>query len=225
MTVRTKICGIRSEHDLRLAVEAGADAVGFLCGLTHFSEDGLGIDDAKHIADQVPPFVNKVLVTHREEAVAILDLAERVGVDTIQVHGLVTPQTMKQVRDGAGRRTIVKAVHVTGEHSVEEAKAAAAHCDAVLLDSRTTDRLGGTGCVHDWTISARIVAELSRLDCPVVLAGGLNARNVAAAIERVRPFAVDVNSGVEDPDGAKSLAECRAFVRAARYPADRSSLP
>ncbi|MFE6925289.1 phosphoribosylanthranilate isomerase [Nocardia sp. NPDC057663] len=215
MTVRAKICGIRSETDLRIAVEAGADAVGFISGITHFSEDGLDADEARRLASLVPPFVNKVLVTHLEEADAIIALADRIGVDTIQVHGLVSTETLRKVTAAANGRTVLRAVHVTGADAIQDAKTAAANCDAVLLDSRTTDRLGGTGRTHDWSISARIVAELSSLGCPVVLAGGLTAANVGEAISAVNPFGVDVNSGVEDSNGDKSPQACGSFVASA----------
>ncbi|MEU8900931.1 phosphoribosylanthranilate isomerase [Nocardia sp. NPDC048505] len=212
MTVRAKICGIRSEGDLRAAVAGGADAVGFICGVTHFSEDALDVEGARRLVGMTPPFVDRVLVTHLAEAGAIVELAERVGVDTIQVHGLVDAGTLRRVKRGAGGRRVLRAVHVTGGEALEVAREAAADCDGVLLDSRTAERLGGTGETHDWSISARIVAELG---CPVILAGGLTPATVRAAVAMVAPFAVDVNSGVEDGRGDKVAAACAAFVRAA----------
>jgi phosphoribosylanthranilate isomerase len=105
-------------------------------------------------------------------------------------------------------------VHVTGEDAVGHALAYAAVADALVLDSRTADRLGGTGLTHDWSVSARIVAAVAPL--PVYLAGGLTPENVAEAVARVRPAGVDVNSGVEDADGRKDAAKMRAFVDRAR---------
>ena len=216
MTVRTKICGIRSENDLRIAISAGADAVGFICGTTHFTEDGLTLAHARELSESVPPFVGRVLVTHLENPDEIIELAAAVAVDTIQVHGMVTDDTVRRVEENSGGRRIVKAVHVTGSAAVSAAIRTAPYCDAVLLDSRTDDRLGGTGTVHDWSISAAIVDELRALHVPVILAGGLNPTNVAEAIGRVRPFAVDVNSGVEIPaTGDKDPAACAAFVQSA----------
>ncbi|MGY4100913.1 phosphoribosylanthranilate isomerase [Nocardia sp. R16R-3T] len=215
MTVRAKICGIRSEDDLRIALAAGADAVGFISGITHFSEDALDAEHAAALSRLAPPFVTRVLVTHLEDAAAIVSLADRVGVDAIQIHGLVTIDTVCEVRKNAGGRKIITAVHVTGPEAVDAARCAAANCDAVLLDSRTADRLGGTGRTHDWSVSAAVVTALRELGCPVVLAGGLGPDNVADAITRVRPFAVDVNSGVEAATGDKDPAACAAFVAAA----------
>ncbi|WP_084477769.1 phosphoribosylanthranilate isomerase [Nocardia jejuensis] len=215
MTVRAKICGIRSGTDLRIALEAGADAVGFICGVTHFSEDALTEEQARRLAGLTPPFVDRVLVTHLQDASEIVGLADLLGADTIQIHGLVTPETVRSVRKMASGRRILKAVHVTGQDAVEAAKEAAADCDAVLLDSRTIDRLGGTGQTHDWSISAAIVRALGESGRPVVLAGGLTAANIADAIHAVRPFAVDVNSGVETTDGDKDPESCASFVAAA----------
>ncbi|MEV0294910.1 phosphoribosylanthranilate isomerase [Nocardia sp. NPDC050710] len=214
MTVRAKICGIRSETDLRLAVAAGADAIGFISGITHFSEDSLSAAEAAHLSAMVPPFVTRVLVTHLEDATSIIDLANEISVDSIQIHGLVSPETVREVRAAARGRKVLRAVHVTGHDAVDVARATA-DCDAVLLDSRTEDRLGGTGFTHDWSISAEIVEALTEIGCPVVLAGGLNADNVGTAIAAVHPFGVDVNSGVEDASGNKSPQACRDFVTAA----------
>ncbi|WP_406237781.1 phosphoribosylanthranilate isomerase [Nocardia sp. NBC_01009] len=215
MTVRAKICGIRSEADLRIALAAGADAVGFISGVTHISEDALDAELAAEFSRVVPPFVTRVLVTHLEAADAILELAERVGVDAIQVHGLVSDDTLRAVRANARGRKIIKAIHVVGPDAVDAALRAASDCDAVLLDSRTEDRLGGTGRIHDWSVSTAVVTALRGLGRPVILAGGLGPHNIVEAIARVDPFAVDVNSGVETATGDKNPDACAAFVTAA----------
>ena len=101
-------------------------------------------------------------------------------------------------------------MHVTGEDALGHALSYAAHADALVLDSRAADRLGGTGRTHDWSVSARIVAAAAPV--PVYLAGGLRPDNIAEAVARVRPAGVDVNSGVEDADGRKDEAKMRAFV-------------
>ena len=211
--MRAKICGIRSESDLRIVLDAGADAIGLICGINHRSEDEVTPELARQLTRVAPPFVSTVLVTHRDTPESILDLADRTGVNTIQVHGLVTLDTLKQVRAGAGSRKVLRAVHVSGEEAIDDAVEAAPHCDALLLDSRSKDRLGGTGQTHDWSISRRIVEAVAPLGTPVILAGGLKPGNVAAAAEQVHPFGVDVNSGVDDANGDKSPELCRDFVR------------
>ncbi len=164
-----------------------------------------------------PPYVSTVLVTHLEHAEEIVGLAETLGVDTIQVHGLVSSKTLREVFDqSSGRWRITRAVHVTGDESVGEALHVAGACHAVHLDSRTADRLGGTGRTHDWSISRKIVDALAPLGVPVILSGGLRPDNVADAVEAVRPYAVDVNSGVENEHGDKDLSQSLQFVTTAR---------
>ncbi|WP_280354935.1 phosphoribosylanthranilate isomerase [Nocardia otitidiscaviarum] len=215
VTMRAKICGIRSENDLRIAMAAGADAIGFISGVTHYSEDALDADEAARLSGMTPPFVTRVLVTHLEDAADIVDLACRIGVDAIQVHGLVTDETVRRVRELASGQKILRAVHVTGPEAVDVALRVAADCDAILLDSRTAERLGGTGRTHDWSISADIVRALDGSHCAVILAGGLRPDNVGDAIAAVRPFGIDVNSGVETETGDKDETACAAFVAAA----------
>lgn len=213
---RAKLCGIRSQRDLDTAVEAGADAIGLICGVTHLSEDALTPDRARALARRTPPFVSTVLVTHLGDAREILDLAGHIGTDTIQVHGVVGADVLAAVHERAAGRRVISAVHITGPEAIEDALAVVGHCDAVLLDSRTSDRLGGTGRTHDWSISRRIADALREHRLPVILAGGLRPENVAEAIGAVRPFAVDANTGVEDERGDKAPERCARFVAIAR---------
>jgi phosphoribosylanthranilate isomerase len=215
--VRSKLCGIGSARDLQVAVQAGADAVGFICGVTHVSEDALSEDDARALARQTPPYISTVLVTHLESASEILQLADFIEVDTIQVHGVVTIETLARILAEAAGRRIAKAIHVIGTEAIAEAEHYLEVCDALHLDSRTAERLGGTGELHDWSISRQIV-ELAheRAGRPVILSGGLRPENVAAAIAAVGPYAVDVNSGIEDADANKQPDRAAAFVSTAR---------
>jgi phosphoribosylanthranilate isomerase len=192
-----------------------ADAVGFISGTTHFSEDVLDAAHARQLSRLVPAGIDRVLVTHLTSPAAVLDLADSIGVDCIQLHGLITLDTVRAVAAGAAGRRVIRAVHVTGPDAIDTAVEVAPDCDGIVLDSRSANRLGGTGRTHDWTISARIVDKLADLDFPVMLAGGLNPDNVAAAIEAVRPSWVDVNSGLDDAHGDKDPRACAEFVRAA----------
>ena len=209
-----KICGIRSASDAAAAVNAGASAVGVICGTTHKSEDAVTSALAKNLVRLVPSSITTVLVTHLTNPRDIIALADTIGVDVIQLHGEISLAAAKRVRRSTHRR-IIKAVHVVGPDALAAAVEAAAIFDALLLDSRTETRLGGTGLTHDWTISKSIVEQVGHL-VPIILAGGLTPTNLPAAIAEVRPFGVDVNSGVEDPEGNKSREQCEAFVTAAR---------
>jgi phosphoribosylanthranilate isomerase len=214
---RVKICGIRSARDLEIVVAAGVDAIGLICGVDRYvSEDKLEPETARRLARIVPPFVAVTLVTHYTDPAEILALADFIGVDTIQLHGDVTPGETARVFAQRANRRITQRVHVTGEQALGVAHDFVGVCDAIHLDSRTPERVGGTGHTHDWNISRRIVDAMAEHGRPVILSGGLTPSNVANAIEVVRPYAVDANSGVEDDAGDKSAERAGAFVRAAR---------
>jgi len=213
-----KICGIRDQEDLKLVSDSGADAAGFISGITHFSEDALEPEVVRTLVRAAPPYLSTVLVTHLASAAELLDLAEYTGVDTIQLHGIISETEIARVRAGwTGRLTRV--VHVDDYSALDRARRAGLSCDAVHLDSRSAERLGGTGQVHDWSISAKIVEELAAHRCPCILAGGLSPENLSEAIETVKPYAVDVNSGTDTPGGKKSPAAIRDFVRIAHQSA------
>lgn len=137
----------------------------------------------------------------------------RTGVKTVQLQGDVSPQDISLLKKEFPETRIIKAIHVTGEESTKKALEYLHHVDAFLLDTRTEDRPGGTGLIHDWSISERIVSAVTK---PVILAGGLNPENVEEAIEKVKPFAVDVNSGTKGPDGFKFPEKVRALITNAR---------
>lgn len=213
--VRTKICGIGTIDDLSAAIDAGADAIGLIVGTTHFSEDEVTTTRARELAKAVPPFISTVLVTHLQDSHQILDIAGDLGVDAVQVHGEVSSQTLRDVWRRRRSLRIIRTVHVTGEGALVAASEALSFSHAILLDTRTTSRLGGTGRTHDWTISRRIVETLQNHGGRVILAGGLDNTNVVAAIHAVRPYGVDANSRLKDQNGRKDRSACRAFVCAA----------
>ena len=214
--VFVKVCGIPSWEEADAALACGATALGFLVGLTHRADDGIGEAEARAIARRLPAGAEAVLVTHLLDPERVAALAASVGARTVQVHGDMAVADLRRLRGLLAPRgaRLLKAVHVTGDDALGHALSCAAHADALVLDSRTADRLGGTGRTHDWSISARIVDTVAPL--PVYLAGGLRPENVAEAVARVRPAGVDVNSGVEDANGRKDTAKMRAFVDRAR---------
>ncbi|HJQ99863.1 MAG TPA: phosphoribosylanthranilate isomerase, partial [Candidatus Polarisedimenticolaceae bacterium] len=211
--MRVKVCGMTRVEDAQAAVAAGADAVGCLVGLDGAPRDEVPAALARVVFASLPPFVTRVLVTHRTATEDVLELVRATGAQVVQLHGAFALGAVADLRAHAPFLSIVKAAHVVDEGSIAPALEAARVADAVLLDSRTADRIGGTGQVHDWSISVRIV---ERSAAPVILAGGLTPDNVAEAIARVRPWGVDVNSGVRGPDGSKSHERIRAFVVAAK---------
>ena len=166
------------------------------------------------IAATIPPGVASFLLTSRQSVAAIIDQQRRLRVNTIQICDHLVDGTHRDLRDALPGVSLVQVVHVVGEESVAEAAGVAPHVDALLLDSgnktSAVKELGGTGRRHDWQISRRI---RDAVKVPVFLAGGLRAENVAEAIATVRPFAVDVCSGVRT-DGRLDENKLAAFFRA-----------
>ena len=192
--MRSKICGINSLEDVNVVLKSGAHALGFLVGITHLAEDKVSNEEAKTLIEGLPPYVSSVAVTHLTNVNEIIELVKYLGVTTVQIHDYIPPEAVKVVRDMLQCVKIIKAVHVVDEDALAVAKSFVPYVDAILLDSRTNERLGGTGMTHNWNISAKIVQAVKK---PVILAGGLTSDNVYEAVIKVKPFGVDVNSGVE----------------------------
>lgn len=214
--MRVKICGTATFADLDCAVAAGADAVGFLMGITHVTQDAVTPETAAAMVATLPPFIVPVAVTHLTKPSDLIRIVELARCTTLQIQDVVTPDDIAEVREALPYLRIMKAVHVMGESAIATAKYFSDTADAILLDTRTADRIGGTGITHDWNISAKIVKECS---CPVILAGGLTPENVTEAIIRVRPYAVDVHTGVKK-NGVRDAERTRAFVTNARTARD-----
>ena len=214
--MRVKICGTATFADLDCAVAAGADAVGFLMGITHVTQDAVTPETAAAMVATLPPFIVPVAVTHLTKPSDLIRIVELSRCTTLQIQDMVTPDDIAEVREALPYLRIMKAVHVMDESAITTAKYFSDTADAIFLDTRTADRIGGTGITHDWNISAKIVKECS---CPVILAGGLTPENVTEAIIRVRPYAVDVHTGVKK-NGVRDAERTRAFVANARTARD-----
>jgi phosphoribosylanthranilate isomerase len=213
--VRVKICCIRDVEEARLAVAAGASALGLVSEMP----SGPGVIDEATIAEvaaAAPPAVATFLLTCLPDAGRIAAQAERTRVSTVQICDRAEPGTAAALRRALPALKVVQVVHVTGPASVDEAVEAAQDADAILLDSGNpgarVKELGGTGRRHDWALSAEIVARVSR---PVFLAGGLTPANVAEAIRTVRPWALDVCSGVRT-DGRLDAGKLERLFAAIR---------
>ena len=210
MRPRVKICCIASAEEARLAVECGASAVGLVSAMP----SGPGVIDEALIAEiaaRVPPPVATFLLTCRQDAASIIAQQRRCRANTLQLCDRVPAEVYAELRAQLPGVSLVQVVHVRGEESFEEAVRAAPHVDALLLDSGdqslAVKELGGTGRTHDWRVSRRIV-EASPV--PVFLAGGLRPENVAEAVETVRPFGLDVCSGVRT-EGRLDAEKLRRF--------------
>lgn len=201
--IRVKICGIRDEASALAAAEAGADAVGFI-----FAQSPRRLEpaQARRIAAALPPFVTRVGVVVNEPLENLRELVDAVRLDAVQLHGDEAAAYCRAAQDL--RVTVIKAVPVSGPLDLERLRDL--RVGAVLLDTHRPGLRGGTGEPFDWRMAGP-AARVMR----VILSGGLTPENVAAAIATVRPYGVDVSSGVET-DGRKDPAKIRAFVEAAR---------
>ncbi len=193
---RVKICCISSIEEAGLAIRLGADAVGLVSEMP----SGPGVISETLIAEiaaLVPPPIATFLLTSQTDPVQIIAQVQRCGVNTVQICDSLTPDDYPVLRAAMPGVSLVQVIHVGAEESVAEAVEVAAWVDALLLDSGNpklpVKELGGTGRTHDWGLSARIVKKVA---VPVFLAGGLHAGNVGEAIRSVRPFGVDLCSGV-----------------------------
>ena len=219
---KIKICGIRTSSDAKVAIQAGADALGFLIGTRYYTEDEIFPYRVKEILrvieGEYPQNVKKVLVTHLLDARDIVRLLKILDFTYVQLHNAISIEEIKRLRDTLPQLKIIKAVHGNGENPLDTALLYAEYADALVVDTiaKTGNgkiRIGGTGKVHDWNITARIV-EMSSV--PVILAGGLNPENISYAIKQVLPYGVDVNSGVEDHKGNKHPLKVKQFVTIAK---------
>jgi phosphoribosylanthranilate isomerase len=213
---RVKICCIMSVAEARLAVSAGAAAL----GLVGQMPSGPGVvDDAliAEIATSVPPPVATFLLTSETRADSIVDHVGRCRTNTVQLVDRVEEGAHAAIRCALPQVKIVQVLHVADADVVDEARALAGAVDAFLLDSGNpklaVKELGGTGRVHDWDLSRRIVEAVDR---PVFLAGGLRADNVSEAIARVKPFGVDLCSSVRS-EGRLDAAKLASFFAAVNH--------
>lgn len=203
MRPRVKICGLTRLDDALAGVEAGADALGFM--LYARSPRAVTPEQVRAITRALPPFVARVGVFVDASAEEIRAAIRVAGLDTLQLHGAETPEFCAQFD-----LPVIKAFRVADESVLAELPkyAVAAH----LLDAWSPAAHGGTGTTFNWAIARAAVAAGHR----VVLAGGLTPDNVARALAEVRPFGVDVSSGVESAPGRKDPAKLRAFCAAVR---------
>ena len=193
---RVKICCIRSVEESRLAIKYGASAVGLVSempsGPGPISENLIA-----KIAKTVPPFVSSFLLTSKQDPTEIIFQHERCRTNVIQLVDRLKIVDYRKLKESLPGIDIVQVIHVLGEESVDEAVNVSPHVDGILLDSGNpklkVKQLGGTGRKHNWILSKRIREEV---EVPVILAGGLNSDNVLDSIRVVKPFAVDVCSGV-----------------------------
>lgn len=200
-SIKIKICGLTRDEDVKAAVAAGADAIGFVFTA---SPRRISINTAIRLSSYVPEGVLRVGLFLDQDRSEIDRVINSVSLDVLQFHGSETEQECRVFG-----LPWLKAVAMENAESAKQAESDYPGAMGLLLDSHATGKRGGSGKVFDWSLS-RSIAK------PIWLAGGLNSANVAQAIRVVRPFAVDVSSGVEAAPGIKDASRILTFIKAAR---------
>ncbi len=208
---RVKICGVQSLEDALACVAAGADAIGMLVDVK-VSPRCITAPKAKAIVAGLPPLVTGVIVMMPASAEDVVAAGRLVRPGAIQLHGDEPPTMLRRIKGHLPWARLIKTIHVGSGGEVEKAKAYEGSADAILLDTLSPSQ-GGSGKTHDWATSAEIITAVPM---PVLLAGGLSPSNVAAAVRTVRPFAVDVSSGVENGHRRKDREKVKEFIARAK---------
>jgi phosphoribosylanthranilate isomerase len=203
MSTIVKICGITSVADGLAAAEAGADALGLM--FYEPSPRNVSLAAAAEIARQLPPFVIKVGVFVNAPEELVLRAIGECGLNIVQFHGDETPEYCELFPV-----MTLKAFRIKDAGSLK--RLPDFETDAWLLDAHVSDKPGGTGEKFNWDLAI----EAQKMGKPIFLAGGLTPENVAEAVRQVRPYGVDVSSGVESSPGKKDHAKVRAFIQAAK---------
>jgi phosphoribosylanthranilate isomerase len=191
-TVAVKICGITDYEDASMAVELGAGVLGFIFAR---SPRQITPQKARDIISAMPPFVKTVGVFVDEEPAAIKEMIHYCGLDLVQLHGDESPDLCCELMPYT-----IKALRIRDESSLRTSRIYQGKVRALLLDTYLEDKAGGTGKTFDWQLALKI----KKLGIPIILAGGLGPSNIDDAVSTERPYAVDVNSGVEERPGKKS---------------------
>jgi len=192
--VAVKICGITDYEDASIAVELGAGVLGFIFAR---SPRQITPQKARDIISAMPPFVKTVGVFVDEEPAAIKEMIHYCGLDLVQLHGDESPDLCCELMPYT-----IKALRIKDESSLRTSRIYHGKVRALLLDTYSKDKAGGSGKTFDWQLAIKI----KKLGIPIILAGGLEPSNIDDAVSTVRPYAVDVNSGVEERPGKKSRA-------------------
>ena len=200
MRTRVKVCGITRVGDALAAAAAGVDAIGLV--FAEVSPRHVSIEQARSVCAALPPFVTVVGLFVDTAPARIREVLGQVPIDLLQFHGGETPEQCR----GYGR-PYIKAIAMRAGVDLPAEALRYADAAGLLLDAYSPTAAGGTGQVFDWAQAPRDIG------LPIVLAGGLTPENVAAAIQKARPYAVDVSSGVEQSKGIKDAAKIAAFMR------------
>ena len=209
--MKVKICGIRTPEEAEKVLKYSPDAIGIIGLSPHVAKNYVEPIVARKIVNSVLSRIETFLLLNDSDYKSISSYYKEVKSSAIQLIGDIKPEDIIKLKNSLPGIKLIKVIHITSEEAVDLAKTYE-DCNAVnelLLDSKIGNKLGGTGKVHNWDISRRIVESSKK---PVWLAGGLNTGNLEEAIKTVRPYGVDVETGVQNPDGSKDYEEIKKFI-------------
>ena len=210
--MRVKICGLTRPRDVEVAVDQGADAVGFVVG-TPISRRNLRLEKAKQLIKRVPVFTSSVAVTSASDLKSVQKIVKMLHADALQVHSC-NLRIIDDIRKTNPGLSIILAIPIRNPESIVQAETTVKFSDAILAETPNQFGIGGTGITHDWALTRRLRTRIQ--PHPLILAGGLTPGNVRSAIEMVRPYGVDVSSGVENKPGAKDHRKMKEFIENAK---------
>jgi phosphoribosylanthranilate isomerase len=203
-------------NDLEFAVNQGADAVGFIVG-TPTSRRNLRLEKAKELIEHIPVFTSSVAVTAASDPRQLQRITKRLEPEALQIYRC-SLRTISEIRETNPGLSIILAIPIKDSKSILEAEATVKFSDAIMAETPSRRGLGGTGRTHDWRLTRRLRNRIH--PHPLILAGGLTPGNVTSAIRRVRPYAVDVSSGVEIEPGVKDHRKMKEFIEKAKEAKD-----
>jgi phosphoribosylanthranilate isomerase len=210
--MRVKICGLMRPRDVEAAVNHGADAVGFVVG-TPISRRNLRLEKAKKLIKRVPVFTSSVAVTAASNPKTLENIVKRLNPDALQVHRYDL-RTMNYIHKANPELSIIVAIPIQDSGSILDAETIIEFSDAIIAETPNQFGIGGTGRTHDWELTRQLRSKIN--PHPLILAGGLTPNNVKSAIEIVRPYGVDVSTGVESRPGAKDHRKMKEFIEKAK---------
>ena len=196
--VKVKVCGITCRRNFKGISNFPIDFIGI--NLVTRSKRKVTKEKAKKIIASLPRSIKPVLILENENAYKVLESCKPLKVHYIQLHGEESPEYCKELKNK--KLKIIKALPAN-KLTLTKLKSYKGACDYILIDSQNENKMGGTGKIANWKIARKIVLEARKYNLPVFLAGGLNPENIASAIKQVKPYGVDVNSGVESSVGKK----------------------
>ncbi len=194
--IKIKVCGVTNPDDMRMLSLYPIHAVGL--NFINRSKRKIDIKTAKEIINELPVFIGAILIFEDENINNVLKISSELSLNNVQLHGNETPDYCLKLKKKGFK--IIKALKAK-EDTLKKLSEYEKSCDFILLDSTNNkNQMGGTGKIADWGVAKKVVSK-SKL--PIILAGGLNPKNISTAINKVKPFAIDVNSGVESKPGKK----------------------